>query len=399
MNIHKKLKDLGIEHEDEFLNHEQFSKVTLTRDVGMQSQFIYFIKYNRIPSSLEFSIKLKDFDEFIRYLANSRFKVVFTNTIIDRYWRSTVYLSDYSIGMGHTMIEVEYNLGRKNTRENQDILDKVLQKTEDDDEEEEDATCSVTIYHSVYNPKIYEIFDKFAISPKTEQEGKVLLFEKDGYGDIVLTPHKIKNYDLDINKNYNDDFSQVHDKVSEWVNDFKTKNNKLVLFHGVPGSGKTNYIKYLLSLPSDVKKIYIPPYFIQSMADPAFLPIIKREKKSVLIIEDAEKILLKREDSSDNSIISILLNLCDGIMADILDFKIIATFNTDEELIDDALKRKGRMFLKYKFDALSEQKTKNLYGEVHGTEPPKKNMTLAEIYNSENVFGKKAEPRKVGFGI
>jgi SpoVK/Ycf46/Vps4 family AAA+-type ATPase len=135
---------------------------------------------------------------------------------------------------------------------------------------------------------------------------------------MVLTPHPIKNYDLDLSENYNDDFIPVHNKIKTWAEDFKARNNKLVLLHGVPGSGKTNYIKYILNSITSSKKIYIPPYLVNSMADPAFFPIIKREKESIIIIEDAEKILINREDSADNSIISILLNLCDGIMADVL---------------------------------------------------------------------------------
>jgi hypothetical protein len=92
------------------------------------------------------------------------------------------------------------------------------------------------------------------------------------------------------------------------------------------------------------------------------------------------------------------LNLCDGIMADVLNFKIIATFNTDEDKIDAALKRKGRMFLKYKFDSLSEKKTKHLFNKIYGAEPPKERMTLAEIYNDENEFGaKKEEKKSIGF--
>ena len=56
------------------------------------------------------------------------------------------------------------------------------------------------------------------------------------------------------------------------------------------------------------------------------------------------------------------------------------------------------MFLKYKFDALSQEKTKHLFTKMYGVEPPKKRMTLAEIYNDENEFGaKKEEKKSIGF--
>jgi hypothetical protein len=86
-------------------------------------------------------------------------------------------------------------------------------------------------------------------------------------------------------------------------------------------------------------------------------------------------------------------------MADVLNFKIIATFNTDEDRIDAALKRKGRMFLKYKFDALSKEKTQSLFRELYGQNPPKDRMTLAEIYNDENEYGPKKEVKSIGFGV
>ena len=245
----------------------------------------------------------------------------------------------------------------------------------------------------------YEIRDKYLSTDIQDNSGKVLLFEKDSYGDMVLTHHKVSHEPLDIPNHYNDDFIAVHERVDKWLGDFSMKNNKLVLFHGPPGTGKTNYIKYLLNHKSNSKKIYIPPVYVQSIADPGFFPIIKKEKHSLLIIEDAEKVLVNREHSADSNVISTLLNLCDGIMADVLNFKIIATFNTDEDKIDEALKRKGRMFLKYSFGPLSEAKTSNLYQMVHGRSAPKKQMTLADIYNEDNLMGPEKVERKVGFGV
>jgi SpoVK/Ycf46/Vps4 family AAA+-type ATPase len=247
---------------------------------------------------------------------------------------------------------------------------------------------------------IVDALSKFSFVEELDVKGKILIFEKNEYNEMVLTPYPVKGYDLDISKNYNDDFAIVHERLQKWIPDFTAQNNKLVLFNGEPGTGKTNYLKYLLNSTPDVKKIYIPPYFVQSISDPSFFPIIRKEKESLLIIEDAEKILVNREDQADNSTISILLNLCDGIMADVLNFKIIATFNTDEGRIDDALKRKGRMFMHYKFDKLKHDKASALFKAVHGEEiHTKDDMTLADIYDDENMFAKKRVERKIGFGV
>lgn len=378
MSFIQKLLNLGLKFEQTSIDEEHFKSFVLSRDVMASIQYLYFLQYRKVASTITSHIHEDKMDDFIKFLGQDGYTVNHINGRIARHSSCSYFIGNSTRNI---LIDVEF--------------------TESDDSDEDDKLVDVSFAFNGTSGvhHVYEIIEKFCQTEKNNDRGKILFFEKDSYGEMVLTPHKVDHYDLDISENYNDDFLPVHNNILNWLGDFSQNNNKLVLFHGVPGSGKTNYIKYLLSQSPEVNKIYLAPFFVTSMADPAFLPIIRREKKSILIIEDAEKILTKREHTSDNSMISILLNLCDGIMASVLDFKIIATFNVDEDLIDDALKRKGRMFLKYKFDALSEQKTRQLYHKVHNREPEKKNMTLAEIYNTENDFSKKPEPQRMGFGV
>ena len=58
--------------------------------------------------------------------------------------------------------------------------------------------------------------------------------------------------------------------------------------------------------------------------------------------EDAEKVIGDRQNSGSSVGVSNLLNLSDGILGDILNIHVIATFNMDKERIDSALLRKGR---------------------------------------------------------
>lgn len=387
MNIVEKLHSLGIQTLEFKLNSQQ-QKFVLSRDAGAYDEFLYMMKNSTVPSSSEIQFSKTRTDELLKDFVDDGFKLVFVRASYGRWISNQVFLY-------HEEHNILVRTGESvQTTLNIPGLDKYA------GEEDEEDKSSFCFCHQV--DKNFDLIkkykDKYFCSDILTDKGKILLFEKNEYNDIVLNPYPIKNYDLNIGENYNDDFLEVHNKLTGWASDFKSRNNKLVLLHGEPGSGKTNYIKYILNNIADVKKIYIPPYLVNSIADPTFLPIIKKEKESILIIEDAEKILINREDASNNSIISILLNLCDGIMADVLNFKIIATFNTDEDKIDSALKRKGRMFLKYRFDSLSEEKTKALFEKVHGEPPPKKRMTLAEIYNDENNFGeKKKEKGTIGF--
>lgn len=385
MNLVDKLKELGAVFVEETINVND-SKFVLSKDATSYEEFLYVLKFGNIPSTAQIEYKKNRFEELLKIFISEDFKVGFIRSVYNRWNTETVFLFN-----DEKKIIIELNDRKSND------LNFVI--SEEPDEKDEDLATVTFCYDITKGSEfVNKIKEDFFAKKDLSDSGKILLFEKTEYNEMILTPHPIKNYDLDLSENYNDDFLDVHEKIKGWAEDFKSRNNKLVLLHGEPGSGKTNYIKYILNNIKTSKKIYIPPYLVNSMADSAFFPVIKREKESILIIEDAEKILINREESSDNSVISILLNLCDGIMADVLNFKIIATFNTDEDKIDAALKRKGRMFLKYKFDALSEEKTKHLFHKIYGFEPPKDRMTLAEIYNDENEFGAKKEEKKaIGF--
>lgn len=387
MNFIDRLKTYGAVIQPDCLDAVSDSRFVLTRD-SMTCSFLFMIRWNTTPSVLKFDYNPSRLPEIVKYISDNDFKITHISSTSGR-------RGEYSVTFINSSKQISITLGESTTRD----LGFDYSKT---DESEEDEVLEAVICYSAHVDYkfVFDLMEKFVSHHCDDNMGKVLIFEKNEYGDIVLIPHKVKEYQIDISENYNDDFLQVHSKISKWTHDFSANNNKLLLLHGEQGSGKTNYIKHLMNTTPNVKKIYIPPFFLQSIADPAFFPIIKKEKESILIIEDAEKILINREDSnSDASVVSILLNLCDGIMADVLNFKIIATFNTDESRIDKALKRKGRMFLKYKFDALSKDKTKALFEKVHKSTPPKERMTLAEIYNDENEFGDKKPERKVGFGV
>jgi ATP-dependent 26S proteasome regulatory subunit len=89
--------------------------------------------------------------------------------------------------------------------------------------------------------------------------------------------------------------------------------------------------------------------------------------------------------------------MTDGLYSDILNIKIIATFNSDMTSIDKALLRDGRLISKYEFKELSIDKTNTLLKEL-GKGESDKPLTLAEIYNktSEEIIQVK-KPKRIGF--
>lgn len=195
-------------------------------------------------------------------------------------------------------------------------------------------------------------------------------FDKKGFN--------VNKININIEENYNDDFLDMSNKIITGLND-KNKTN-LVILSGEPGTGKTSFIRYLTT---KVKKniIFISPDMVDSITDPAFIPFLMSNNDSVLIIEDAEPALETRSTGGRSSAVSNVLNLTDGLLSDCLKLSIVATFNTDKKTLDEALLRKGRLLMNYKFNRLNVEKSKNLlkklgHKEVEVTEP----MTLSDIY-------------------
>lgn len=148
--------------------------------------------------------------------------------------------------------------------------------------------------------------------------------------------------------------------------DFDLPNNRITLLHGDPGAGKTNYIKHIMNELPTVRKIYIPPFYVSALSDPSFLGFIRDYSNSLLIIEDAENILVSREQDTENSAMVLFL-ICQMVLWDrFLISRLLPPLTPPESNIDSALKRRGRMFIKHHFGKLSKEKTKALYQKLYG---------------------------------
>lgn len=200
------------------------------------------------------------------------------------------------------------------------------------------------------------------------------------HGHLDTQYVKYKKPDLDLSRHYNDDLGPVHDKLLQIITE--KDRSGIILFHGAPGTGKSTYIRYLVS-HTDKKIIFITPELAGSMGSPEIAKFLIQNANTVFVIEDAEKLIVSR-DRQNNSSISTLLNLTDGILGESLGIQIIATFNTELYNIDKALLRKGRMLTRYEFKPLVQDKARQLlielgYMDVAIDGP----MPLAEIFNFE----------------
>ena len=246
-------------------------------------------------------------------------------------------------------------------------------------------------------------FEKFI---DIADSSKIHLFVKNRYDEYVFEPIKMTiPENINIELNYGKKFLEVEKHIIERLN----KNDKgLYMFHGAPGAGKSTFLKYLTT---KVNKdfIYIPATMIESFVNnPSTLSTLLQKKNSVLILEDAEKTIVKRMgDSYDSSAVTSLLNLSDGILGDILRCPLILTYNCPKQDIDEALRRKGRLQVDYEFGPLdiddAKKLAKNLgFSKKEIDEHITKEMVIAEIYNltKKTEMGEsKKEEKRIGFGF
>ncbi|GAB2565911.1 AAA family ATPase [Spirosoma areae] len=216
-----------------------------------------------------------------------------------------------------------------------------------------------------------------------------------GLGGLHTERVEILPPDIDLGLHYNDDFPAVHERLVSLLAQPKSKG--LILLHGEPGTGKTTYIKHLSSL---VKKdmLILPPYMTNYLTSPEIIPFLLDNKESVLIIEDAERILQSREAGGDTNSVSNILNLTDGLLADCMHIQVIATFNASKHLLDKALLRKGRLMVDYAFGKLAPAKANTLLANLGMDFRTDQPMTLADIFNldEQTVSGERLEV-KMGF--
>jgi hypothetical protein len=214
-------------------------------------------------------------------------------------------------------------------------------------------------------------------------------------GSFELANFDIRPYDIDIESNYNDDFHGVHNLICKSLNE--NGKNGLILLHGKYGSGKTYYLRHLIS-KINRKFIYFPLNMVEAINSPEFLPFISEQPNSVLILEDCESLLVPRNNGANNSsAISNLLNLGDGLLSDALSVNVICTFNAGIKKIDDAILRKGRLLARYEFKELEVQKAQALAAKIGKFVKIEHPMTVSDIYNLDEKGFENLPTKGVGF--
>ncbi|HTN05186.1 AAA family ATPase [Agriterribacter sp.] len=212
-------------------------------------------------------------------------------------------------------------------------------------------------------------------------------------GSLELKPLPLKPTVLDIDLYYNEDFKAVDKLICDRLNQQSDKG--IVLLHGIPGTGKTTYLRHLVGGLTK-KVLFLSPSVACNLMNPEFIDLLIDNPNAILVIEDAENIMMDRKVNSDSSV-SNLLNLSDGLLSDCLNVQIICTFNSHLSTIDSALMRKGRLIAKYEFDKLSVEKAQKLSTHFGFDTLISKPMTIAEIANQHEKVNETEQIRAIGF--
>jgi hypothetical protein len=252
------------------------------------------------------------------------------------------------------------------------------------------------VFYSIeqeFPSKLIELLDSIAIT-ENEKTNKIHLICQDQEIGLYTKSIPIRDgeYEFDLELHYGTGMTVFHNKQ---IARLSTEKKGIVLYYGDPGTGKSYYIKRLCRdlIKARKKILYLPSNMVDNLGTPGFNNFLiewasdfedtknASDVGILLIIEDAERVLIDRKSNSNSDGVSNILNSTDGILNDFLNIQVLATFNTDINNIDKAITRKKRALAIKEFKKLSIEDAQKLIDHlsiIHTATVP---MSLADIYS------------------
>ena len=247
---------------------------------------------------------------------------------------------------------------------------------------------SSKLYSRQLENKILNIVKSIRLKSNTVTPSIGMICQEDGQfytKDFYINGnYKLVEGDL----HYGKGFMEFHEKLLKRLSE---DSKGLILLHGIPGSGKTFFCRCLIKDLMKMNKfvIYLPPSMMEFMTSPEMISYISQiamekyddGKKCIILLEDAEPLIQSRTVGGRSDGITNLLNMTDGLLNDILNVQVIATFNTDLKNIDSALLRPERLLARKEFKKLRVDDVKKLLKFLKMDKEINEECTLAEIYS------------------
>lgn len=343
---------------------KEFLKIFKT-DLNIAIRY-FILRFNKLPHILDVNIKINEskfYEKFIQYF----------NDKIELKVNDDVYYSVTS-----KIENMKYDFTLKNEvvfASSIDSNDFCIMYT---DESILEKNMILKLLHESEYVKPEEIYFQILVSEESLNLRKVPL-------DSSST--------FEIDQLYNNDLLEKLQNINSFIENDKTG---LMLFHGDPGTGKTNFIKELIRNHPEESFIYIPSKLFNLIDSINFVNFFISNKNSIIIIEDAEALLIDREKGNYN--ISTLLNLTEGLLGEALGIRVICTFNCEVNKIDNALTRKGRLKFIHEFKPLEKKKANLLLKTLGSNNYTERDLTLSEIFHflEENGFAS-TDNQTIGF--
>lgn len=379
---------------------------------GLSLQNLFYVKNGYFPNCFMFTRSAKGYDNY------------FDTPKMIEYFKE-------NIPEDENMQYIVYSCYDLDTKEEKIGFSIILNKSNIFARMENNITESYVLYGNDDKEALGKFIDavrQFYVAPE-EEKNNLFLVAQDMSGFKLNKWHIKEVKDFDSNIQYNNDFAEANTTIKDFLEE-DGKSGLLILW-GEKGTGKTTYIRHLISSYPGKKFVFIPSNLITMLGDPAFGNFLLSLQNSIIILEDCEAVIRSRKSNSSASAVSLLLNMGDGLMSDDLGIKFICTFNEEVTNIDEALMRKGRLACMYEFKKLKSDKVKmlipkviadkiaqyeekiteagddsekverlnnkiNKLKEVLDSDKNINDMTLADIYNIEDISFTK-EIKKIGF--
>jgi hypothetical protein len=253
-------------------------------------------------------------------------------------------------------------------------------------------------------------FGRFSVSSTGLDEGKMYYTPDCNLDDVISVIEDVADnsrkleirWITDADGNYYNLVEIMDDKVTDslypyitqgvdnYIDEFMASKSSIIILLGPPGTGKTGFIRHLLSRMD--KKAYVTYNNQVFEGDDAFADFVSSSSSGAFVIEDADLLLMSRE--SGNDLMSKFLNIGDGVIKMNGKKLIFSTNLPSTKDIDDAILRAGRCFgvLEFRPLTLTEAKAACKDFDLPDLEEDRE-YKLTEIFNRGKIKARK----KMGF--